>query len=314
MESNEKCIVLIVDDERSSLVILNKLLSRECTVFTAKSGEEALRRAREDPPDLILLDIMMPGMSGFEVLTRLKDCVTTKNIPVIVITGLGDEDDEERGFTLGAVDYITKPFKNAIVIARVRTHIKIVRQMRTIEMLGLIDPLTEISNRRGFYSHIDIDWRKCIRNRSPISFLMIDLDKFKSYNDTYGHPQGDALLRAVAGIFSAAARRPHDLAARLGGEEFGVLLPDTDANGALVIAEIIRAQVEAFRLPTADGSEMTRTTISIGLASTVPQNGESFNNLISRADENMYMAKNTGRNRVCCGEITVRAPGITMID
>jgi diguanylate cyclase (GGDEF)-like protein len=310
LEANEKNSVLIVDDERSNLAVLNKLLSGEYTVLTAKSGEEALKRVRENLPDLMLLDIMMPGMSGFDVLTRLKEYEDTKNIPVIVITGLDSEDDEERGFFLGAVDYITKPFKNAIVAARVRTHMKIVRQMRTIEMLGLIDPLTGISNRRGFDNRIDIDWRKCARDRSPISFLMMDLDKFKAYNDTYGHPQGDALLRAVAGIFSAAARRPSDLAARLGGEEFGVLLPDTDAEGALAIAELIRSRVEALRLPAADGSGTTSATISIGLVSTVPQENESFRDFISKADENLYTAKNSGRNRICRGEIGIETAAL----
>jgi diguanylate cyclase (GGDEF)-like protein len=301
VEAKAKYSVLIVDDERSNLVVLNKLLSDEYTVLTAKSGEEALRRAEEDMPDLILLDIIMPGMNGFDVLTSLKESPYTKNIPVIIITGLNSEDDEERGFFLGAVDYITKPFKNAIVLARVKTHIKIVHQMHTIEMLGLMDPLTGVPNRRSFDNHIDIEWRKSIRAQSPISFLMMDLDKFKTYNDTYGHPQGDALLRAVANIFSSSARRPADLVARLGGEEFGVLLPNTSLESSLAIAENIRSQVESLRVPTVDG-ELTNTTISIGLASIIPQEESSFKEFISTADENLYKAKSTGRNRIYSGE------------
>ncbi|MDR1573516.1 MAG: diguanylate cyclase [Clostridiales Family XIII bacterium] len=294
--------ILAVDDERMNLAVLDKILSPEYRVCTASSGEEALARAADAPPDLILLDIVMPDMNGFDVLTRLKASPSTRKIPVIFITGLRDEEDEERGFALGAVDYITKPFKNTIVLARVRTHIQILSQMRTIERLGLIDPLTNIANRRSFDDRINLEWRRSIRRKVPVSFLMMDLDNFKRYNDTYGHPQGDALLKTVAGIFAAEAKRSSDMAARLGGEEFGVLLPDTDLDGALDIAERIRRNVEAARVPTADGSALTAMTVSIGAVSAVPSEDDALRDFIKRADENLYHAKNTGRNRVCCGE------------
>jgi diguanylate cyclase (GGDEF)-like protein len=298
MDETGKFGILIVDDERSSLQILNNVLSPNYAIFTAKSGEEALSRVSEDPPDLILLDIVMPGMDGFEILKRLKGNIDTRHIPVIIITGLDDEADEEKGFLIGAVDYITKPFKNAIVLARVNTHIQIVRQIRMIERLGLVDPLTDIPNRRCFDDRLGVEWRRAVRKKTPISFLMMDVDKFKTYNDTYGHPQGDVLLKAITMIFSAAARRPGDLAARLGGEEFGVLLPETELPSALEIAEEIRSKVEALRIAAADGKTITKTTISVGVVSLVPGENDIAADFISRADKCLYAAKEGGRNRI----------------
>jgi diguanylate cyclase (GGDEF)-like protein len=290
--------ILVVDDEKSNLMVLNRILSSEYTIFTAKTGEDALSRISEDPPDLILLDIVLPGIDGFEVLRRLKASPETRTIPVIVITGLQSDEDEEKGLLLGAVDYITKPFKNAIVIARVKTHIQIVRQIRMIERLGLIDPLTDIPNRRCFDDRMGIEWRRALRDGKSISFLMMDVDKFKDYNDTWGHPQGDVLLKTICRIFSSAARRPGDLAARLGGEEFGVLLPDTDLDAALKVAEEIRSRVENTRIPTADGKTETRITISIGAASLMPSRDMLIADFIAAADRSLYTAKEAGRNRI----------------
>jgi diguanylate cyclase (GGDEF)-like protein len=303
METNTEYSILVVDDEKSNLMVLNQILCPFYTIFTAKSGQEALNRIAENAPDLILLDIIMPDMNGFDLLKKLKESPLTRRIPVIIITGLSKESDEEKGFLLGAVDYITKPFKNAIVIARVNTHIQIIHQLRTIEKLGLIDGLTDIPNRRSFDDRIEMEWRRAIREKTPLSFLMMDVDKFKSYNDTYGHPQGDTLLRTIAKIFASAAMRPADIAARLGGEEFGVLLPDTDLESALVIGEKIRSSVEAVRLPTADGKRMTGTTISIGAVSLIPTEETAVSAFIAQADSNLYTAKNMGRNRIYAGEV-----------
>jgi diguanylate cyclase (GGDEF)-like protein len=245
-----------------------------------------------------MLDIVMPGMDGYEVLTRLQQNPDSSDIPVIIISGLSGENDEEKGLFMGAVDYITKPLKAAIVLARVNTHIRILNQLRTIENLGLIDPLTEISNRRSFDARLDLEWRRCMREQKPISFLMLDVDRFKVYNDTYGHPQGDVLLKAIAKIFTGAARRPSDLAARIGGEEFGILLPDTSMESAMLIAERIRLAVENVRLDTTDGKE-TRTTISIGVTTAFPVSGMTTDDFVATADKNLYLAKNSGRNRVC---------------
>jgi diguanylate cyclase (GGDEF)-like protein len=212
---------------------------------------------------------------------------------------LDSENNEEKGFILGAVDYIKKPFKSTIVKIRVNTHIKIMQQMRAIEKLGFTDPLTDIANRRCFDERINMEWRRAIREKKPISFLMMDIDQFKNYNDTYGHPQGDELLKMVAKIFTIKTKRPADLPARLGGEEFGILLPDTDYEAAFLIAESVRADVASLRLPTADAREMTTITISIGVATALPVKNDMAKDFISQADENLYAAKATGRNRVC---------------
>jgi diguanylate cyclase (GGDEF)-like protein len=291
-----------VDDEKLNLAVLHRILSPEYTIFTAKSGKDALELAVQNTPDLILLDVIMPDMNGFDVLAKLKENPATREIPVIFITGLQSEENEEKGFLLGAVDYITKPFSNAIVRARVRTHMEIVRQFRVIERLGLVDPLTNIANRRAFDERLAVEWKRAIREKKPLSFLMMDVDKFKTYNDTYGHPQGDVLLRAVAKTFAAAARRPFDMAARLGGEEFGVLLPGASLENALEIAEKIRSDVEATGVPAKDGKIMTSATISIGVVSAAPRSDDGVKDFIAKADAYLYSAKNTGRNKIFSSE------------
>ena len=209
--------ILVVDDDKSSIDVLNRILRPMYTVYVAKTGAMALRRAREDKPDLILLDIVMSDMSGFGVLSELKQSPETRAIPVICITGLNDAKDEEKAFFLGAADYITKPFNNAIVKARVKNQMDAIRHIRTIERLGLIDALTDLPNRRCFDNQIALEWSRATREGTPISLLMIDVDRFKHYNDTYGHPQGDVALQAVARVLAASLHRRTDLAARFGG-------------------------------------------------------------------------------------------------
>jgi diguanylate cyclase (GGDEF)-like protein len=179
---------------------------------------------------------------------------------------------------------------------------QIVDQIRTIERLGHIDPLTDIPNRRNFNERLSIEWRKAIREKLPISFLMMDVDHFKIYNDTYGHPQGDLVLQTVAKIFASSARRPSDLAARLGGEEFGVLLPNTSLEGALSIAENIRLSVEIQHITISDGHTTASVTISIGVHCRFPKDGDTAEDFIAKADQYLYIAKSTGRNRVYFGE------------
>ncbi|GHV36944.1 hypothetical protein FACS1894187_12520 [Synergistales bacterium] len=299
MEPTSNYSVLIVDDERANLLLLNQILSGEYRVFTAKSGAEALSRAENESPDLILLDIMMPDMSGFDVLKQLKEDPATQDIPVIIVTGLTGTDDEEKGFSLGAVDYITKPFKEAIVKARVKTHMRILDQIRTLERLGFSDPLTKLANRRNFGRRLALEWRKAIRDRALISFLMMDLDKFKNYNDFYGHTQGDILLKRAARVLSEIASSSSDLAARLGGEEFGLLMPGVNATNALAIAEKIRLDIGTMRVPTIDGSKViTSITISIGVNTITPVKNDSPKDFISKTYECLIAAKAAGRNRV----------------
>jgi len=297
MNEDEKYSILVVDDERANIRALSYVLMPDYTVFMAKDGRTALEMARNVAPDLILLDILMPDMSGYEVIAELKNSDLTMDIPVIFITGLGSVADEEKGFLMGAVDYITKPFNKTIVKVRVRQHLQTLKQLRMIKRLGQLDPLTDIPNRRGFNERLDIEWNRAIRDNSPISLLMIDIDRFKQYNDTYGHLQGDILLQTVARVFRQTYARATDFTARWGGEEFAVLLPGTDLDGAFKIAEQIRANVENTMIPCADGSE-TRTTISIGVNAQTPVPGDLVDNFILIADKALYAAKNSGRNKV----------------
>jgi len=300
MGNDEKFNIFIVDDEKTNLLILTKILSPNYTVFTARSGEEALERIRDIEPDLILLDIMLPDISGFDILRQLKTDPAKQAIPVIIISGLTSEFDEEKGLLMGAVDYITKPFKTTIVLARVNTQLQIVRQMRMIERLGLVDPLTDISNRRCFDDRISLEWRRSLRSGSPLALLMLDADKFKDYNDTWGHPQGDVLLKTLARIFASVARRSGDIAARIGGEEFSILLPDTTLEAAARVAEDIRSQIERLIILTADGVTETKITVSIGVSCCVPGPDIQIADFINETDKKLYRAKEMGRNTVCC--------------
>ena len=296
MMADKEFSILIVDDEKMNVDILGGILSPMYNLLISRNGSRALEIAKANTPDLILLDVLMPDMTGFEVIEKLKESDETSMIPVIFITGLTSADDEEKGFFLGAVDYITKPFNRAIVKARVNTHIKIVDQMRTIERIGLIDPLTKISNRRGFEDRLNIEWGRAKREASPISILIVDIDKFKTYNDTYGHQQGDAALKSLAETMTETLKRSVDFCARWGGEEFVILLPGTDKAGAAVVAEEVRENVEAMIIETEDGGK-TKITVSIGVNSLIPEALNTVKDFIEKADQALYKAKESGRNR-----------------
>ncbi|MCL2877410.1 MAG: diguanylate cyclase [Acidobacteria bacterium] len=298
MDEIKKNSILIVDDEKSNLMVLTHVLSQEYTIFTAKDGHDAINKARKLLPDLILLDIIMPGLNGYEVLAKLKNSERTRDIPVIFITGLDSSEDEEKGLILNAADYISKPFRPAIIKLRIRNQIQIVNQLRTIERLSMIDQLTNIPNRRSFDNRLNMEWKRAIREKTTLSLFMIDVDKFKVYNDTYGHQQGDVVLRTVAEVFMRTIRRPGDFAARWGGEEFAVLLPTTDMIGALIVAEQIRANVEKAVIACPYGG-ITKVTISIGVNTKSPDGNSSLDGFISGADSALYAAKEKGRNRVC---------------
>jgi len=296
-ENTKEYTILITDDEKFNLEILGNILSPTYNILIARNGARAIELAKLNAPDLILLDVIMPDMTGFDVITKLKEFENTVNTPVIFITGLTNPADEEKGFFLGAVDYITKPFNKAIVKARVNTHIKIIDQMRTIERIGLIDPLTKISNRRGFENRFNADWGRAVREQTPISFMIMDIDKFKNYNDTYGHHQGDNALRAFAETASSVISRATDFVARWGGEEFVIILPNTDVTGAAEVAESVRKSIGDTIIPTEDGEE-TKITVSIGISSIVPTTETSSSDFLTKADQALYKAKESGRNRV----------------
>jgi len=293
----KKNSLLIVDDENSNLKVLSYILGPEYAIITASNGTDAIERAKEYKPDLILLDILMPEMDGYRTLSEIKKIEDIKKIPVIFITGLDSDEDEEKGLSLDAVDYITKPFSPIVVKLRVRNQIQIITQMRTIECLSLIDQLTNLPNRRSFDDRLLMEWKQAVREQTPISLLIMDLDKFKKINDDYGHQHGDIVLQTVAAIFPAVIKRPADFVARWGGEEFVVLLPNTPMEGAADIAENIRRGVENKTIQGDNGLIMN-VTISIGVNTIIPARTDSIDAFISVADKRLYAAKEAGRNRV----------------
>ncbi|HRK39643.1 MAG TPA: diguanylate cyclase [Burkholderiaceae bacterium] len=289
--------LLIVDDEKQNRTLLTELLQDDYQVILAKNGLQALEKAQAHVPDLILLDVLMPEMDGLAVIRALKSADTTRHIPVIFVSALDTPEDEERGLDLGAVDYIAKPFHPPIVRARVRNHLQAVHQRRLLERLALIDSLTEVPNRRRFAEVYEREWRRCMRNQRPLSLLVLDVDQFKRYNDTYGHAAGDAALKRVAAAIQSALKRPADFLARYGGEEFVVLLPDTSAASGLQMADTIRLAVEAERVPYAESDCSPWLTISLGGATVVPVDVEVDTRLFEAADQALYEAKSRGRNQ-----------------
>ncbi|MDN4051979.1 diguanylate cyclase [Massilia sp. YIM B02763] len=293
--------VLVADDDPINRQVLAELLKPEYTVLLAKNGEQALERAARHAPDLVLLDVMMPDLDGYEVLRRLRADPHTEQIAVIFISGLDRPEDEANGLKMGAADYIAKPFNATVVMARVALHLQLVRQRRMLERLANVDGLTELANRRRFDELYAMEWQRAQRNGWPLSVALLDIDAFKQYNDHYGHPAGDRALRAVARTAAAWMRRPADLAARYGGEELVLLLPDTDAAQARTLMEELRDAVAALQVAHAASHVAPVVTVSIGgatLGSHRDIGPESAAELFEAADAHLYRAKQEGRNRV----------------
>jgi len=300
MNNNEKqAKVLIVDDEKINLDVLVGLLKPYYRTVAAKSGEQAFKRLEIPPlPDLILLDIMMPGMDGYEVCRKLKENNITRDIPVIFITGKNDEKDEAKGFQAGAVDYITKPFSPLIALARVKTHIELKRRGDMLERLAGLDGLTGIPNRRQFDQFLAAEWKRSVRYNHTISLIIMDIDYFKLFNDHYGHAEGDECLKKVAKVISQTMIRSTDLSARYGGEEFACVLPETNYDGAITTANRIIKSIQKLGIPHKKSHVADYVTVSIGVASISPQHKEKALNLIEMADKALYQAKENGRNQI----------------
>ena len=295
---NSSFTLLIVDDEKHNRTLLTELLQDDYQIILAKNGVQALEKARERSPDLILLDVLMPEMDGLAVIRALKAGDATRHIPVIFVSALDSILDEERGLELGAVDYITKPFHPPIVRVRVRNHLQSVHQRRLLEQLAMIDSLTEIPNRRRYAEVYKLEWRRCLRNSKALSLIIVDVDHFKIYNDTYGHAAGDLVLKRVAKAIQSALKRPADFVARYGGEEFVVVLPEIDAEFAQQVAEAIRAAVQALAIAFPESATSPWVTVSLGGASWLPRHNEVDTELFGRADHCLYDAKRSGRNQV----------------
>ena len=294
--------ILIVDDSSTNISVLTKALADEFEISATEDGAKALSMVSGEEgvpqPDLVLLDVIMPGMDGYEVCRRLKASPATASIPVILLSSMTGEKDETRGLELGAVDYITKPFRIPIVKARVRTHVKLKRQRDLLRELSSMDGLTGIPNRRRFDEYYETEWLRSKRRQTPLSVIMADIDHFKAYNDTYGHAEGDACLKAVAKALQDALKRPSDLLARYGGEEFVVILPETEAEGARHLAEDMRRGVENMNIPHAESKVTNHLTISLGVGTLVPGAMTPPAALVKLADDKLYEAKDSGRNRV----------------
>lgn len=290
--------LLVVDDQVTNIQVLHALLGEEFDVRMATSGADALRLVEEAPPDLILLDIQMPGLSGYEVCRHLKASERTLHIPVIFITAQNSPEEETQCFRVGAVDFIAKPINPEVVKARVRTHVLLKRQSDLLRDLAFVDGLTGVANRRRFDAALDAEWRRGRRSETPLSMLLIDIDHFKKYNDHYGHPAGDACLQRVSAQLAQELRRSHDLVARYGGEEFACLLPECGLDGAMAKAELLRQSIESLAIEHAGIAPTGIVSISVGVACVHPSDTNAPSQLVDAADQQLYNAKTQGRNRI----------------
>lgn len=285
--------VLIVDDEPANVRVLAEALQNEYDLRFATDGERALALAASLPADLILLDVVMPGLDGFEVLRRLQAQPATRTTPVIFVTARDEVGEEEQGFALGAVDYITKPVSAPIVRARVRTHLELKRQRDLLERLALVDGLTGIANRRRFDEEFARRAAAAFEARQALALLLVDIDHFKLYNDHYGHGPGDECLRSVAAALHGAFARAGDLAARYGGEEFVVLLGGGDTAAQ---ARRLLDAVHALGLPHPSAGAGARVSVSVGAVERAP-GAPDGRDLLEHADRLLYEAKRGGRDR-----------------
>jgi len=288
--------ILIVDDTPANLDILCELLSEyEITVST--SGEDALEIVEEEQIDLILLDIMMPEMNGFEVCTKLKANQQTKEIPVIFITAKTDEDSIEIGYEIGGNDYITKPFKPKELLAKVKRELKLQDLQNELKILASTDSMTKLYNRRHFTDMSIHTLELSKRNAQNLSIIMLDIDKFKTVNDTYGHKVGDDVIISLAKKLRFLQRKS-DIVCRFGGEEFVILLPNTTKDDASFVAQNIRKEIENSTILLEDKRELN-FSISLGVSDIDIQNENNIEAGLKRADDALYEAKEGGRNRVC---------------
>ncbi|MCH4887883.1 diguanylate cyclase [Acidaminobacter sp. JC074] len=312
--------VLIVDDIEANRISFKAVINApNIRLFEAKNGGECLKILMRESIDLVLLDIQMPDITGFEVAELMRENDRTKDIPIIFITAINKEEEYVfKGYELGAVDYLYKPIKKEILKSKVNVFVKLHVQAKVIEKkseelekkildleeaekellkLTQMDQLTGIKNRRAFDETLNKEGRRAIRRKTSLTLLMIDIDYFKNYNDTYGHVEGDECLKRVAACISKTLNRPFDLAARYGGEEFAVLLPDIELDGGVEVAERIRQNIEDLQIENFREGKPEVITVSIGIASVLPIIDEEVDQLVEYADEALYRAKEEGRNR-----------------
>jgi len=286
--------VLIVDDSPDALAIAKVRLAEEhVEVLCADSGPAGLAAAEQESPDLILLDLDMPGMSGYDVCRTLKQNAELCMIPVIFLSGVEGTDEKVKALDLGAVDFVAKPFDAFELRARVRAALRTKRLQDLLVRFAQIDPLTELGNRRALAERLGQEWARIERHGGSLAFIMADVDDFKRINDAHGHHVGDQVLREIAKLFAGVCRES-DFPARQGGDEFAIVCPEEHADGAARLAERCRHDMAELRLTA--GGEALRPTASFGVADSTGATSEE--DLIRRADEALYRAKHAGRNRV----------------
>lgn len=320
--------LLIVDDQPDNLPALATVLREQgYVVRKALSGAAALESAHRQRPDLILLDLTLRQMDGYELCSRLKTAMITREVPVIFLSGLGDAADKVKAFAVGADDYMTKPFQVEEMLVRVRQQLTLQWQRQQLQQeiqkrkqieealrqanlelqrLVNLDGLTQVANRRCFDEALHREWKRLRRERSPVSLILGDVDCFKAYNDYYGHPMGDRCLKRIAQAIAQNSRRPADVVARYGGEEFAVILPNTLIEGAICVAQHIQATVAKLAIPHAKSSVCDRVSLSLGIACAFPTEETTPEGLIVAADQALYIAKASGRDRYCIGSKLAR--------
>jgi diguanylate cyclase (GGDEF)-like protein len=318
-------VLLIEDTVTSATVVCNWLTNMKLTALHADTGEAGLEMFKRERPDLVLLDIIMPGMDGFEVARRIRKLEKNHWTPIIFLTARTDEQDLQRAIDAGGDDYLIKPVSEIVLRAKIsamRRMAEMRDSLRTLtnklektnhelQRLSAIDSLTGIANRRRFDGAMLREWRRCSRSAKPLSLLMLDVDLFKLFNDHYGHQMGDECLKIVAHTLEESTQRPNDMVARYGGEEFATILPETNAEGALAVGEAMRAGIEGLRIDHAWSPISQVVTISVGAACVIPpNNGETgIYALIKAADDALYRAKEAGRNRVEMAKGIIRVAG-----
>lgn len=317
--SNKDPLILIVEDDVTTALVLSRFWQKEgYRSISVQDGHDALAACEQELPDIILMDAIMPEMDGFTCCERLQAQYTSYCPPILMTTGLNDSESVDRAFSVGATDYVTKPFHWAVLRQRVRRTLKahqdhrhlqeslakerkLYQELRLanqeLERLATIDGLTNIANRRVFDAFLEREWKRLRREQASLSLILIDIDCFKAYNDNYGHLVGDRCLYEVAQMIKHLARRPADLAARYGGEEFALLLPNTHNKGAVFLAECLRQTLQEKALIHTASVVRPWVTVSMGVATMIPTD-ESSTTIIQKADEALYLAKNQGRDRV----------------
>jgi diguanylate cyclase (GGDEF)-like protein len=258
--------VLLVDDNPAMIQVMARMLEGLGELRFATSGADALKKVRESPPDLMLLDAEMPGMSGFEVCEVMKSNRAMRDIPIIFVTSHGDSEFEALGLDAGAADYVTKPVNETALVARVKAQLRTKHQADALRDLGRVDALTEVANRRWFDETLEREWLRGLRPGEPISLLLFGVDHFQLFNARYGHPAGDACLQAVARVLKAGCRRPADLLARYRADEFVLLLPNTSRAGAQHQAHRMLRAIEKLAIAHATSPTCQHVTVSIGLS------------------------------------------------